>query len=407
MAVSNGGINSDKGLVKLEGSIAGTEGYRQVTFKEVSLTESLLTPGLQTSAVFQSQIYGNTPFKDWSVAKNAALNLTMSDSFGQSMTVRQKVYRLDNREFQPVNVSNVEEMTFHACDDSLLEDAKTLVSKSWKCATPNQIVDYVLTSCLSVQGSDIQSCRPTKDYVADSIHPFQVINQQCNMALDGDDPSFIHYMTYGVGNNSQPTHHFRSLKNLTNGNPVARFVYTVSGVRGQTDYNNPNRRDTVINFMFPCDFDYLSDLLNGVGASGENLNSILTINPTNAQGSYENGTINPCIKNGNLKISLTNKGTAQKKGGCESDVEKYLLRRQARMGLLEKDKIALRLIVPWRPSLHAGDVISFTWQDKLNGAPLYGSGDYLISSMTHRIQMGGYGTTTLDCVSRDVGVGIV
>jgi hypothetical protein len=78
------------------------------------------------------------------------------------------------------------------------------------------------------------------------------------------------------------------------------------------------------------------------------------------------------------------------------------------MGLLEKDKVALRLIAPWNPLLHAGDVITLEWKDKdAGGTQLYGSGDYLIASMTHRVQMGGYSTTTFDCVSTTVGRGIV
>jgi hypothetical protein len=78
------------------------------------------------------------------------------------------------------------------------------------------------------------------------------------------------------------------------------------------------------------------------------------------------------------------------------------------MGLLERDKIAFRMIAPWNPDLHAGDVITFNWYDKRSGSnsPLYGSGDYMIASMTHRIQLGGFATTSFDCVSSTVGRGM-
>ncbi|NDB61169.1 hypothetical protein EB001_22420 [bacterium] len=412
---SNGGTNSDRGLIRIDGTLGGADGYEQTTCKEITLTESLLTPGLQTSATFQSQIYGNRTFKNWDATKQQNMNLQMSDQlasqtqgeFGRQMSVNQTIYRLDNREFQPTNVSNVEEMTFHACDNTLLEDSKTLVSKGWKCTTPDQIVSYVLTSCVGAQNPDVQSCNPTRDYVAELIHPFQVVAQCANMALDGEDPSFIHYMTYGNGSQWIPTHHFRSLKYLSSQSIKKTFEFSTSGTRGKQGYNDPSNLNQAIHFMFPCDYDLLSDLLNGVGAGGQNINALMTMNPFNAQGSFLNGNMQACVKNGNLKISMTNKDTAQKKGGCESDVEKYLLRRQARMGLLEKDKVALRLVVHWTPSLHAGDVIYFRWKDKYNGSELYGSGSYLISSMTHRVQMGGYSTTTLDCVSTTVGQGIV
>lgn len=408
MADSNGGVNSDLGLVRLSGELGGATGYEQITCKEVTTTESLLTPGLQTSATFQSQIYKNSTFKNWDVTKNQLMSIDMRDGFGNRMQLAQTIYRLDNREFMPVNIGQTEEMTFHACDISLLKDAKTLVSKSWKCTPPSQIVDYVLSSCIGAYQTDIQSAQPSRDYIAEMIHPFQVIQQQANVALDGDDPSFVHYMTYGNGASWQPTHHFKSLKNLCNQGSRYTYYHSEVGVREQVGYNDIGSRRAAIHFMFPCDYDLLSDLLNGLDENGQNINSGSFINPADSTGSYLNGRMTGCIQNGNFKQSLTNKGTAQQMNGCETDVEKHLLRRQARMGLLEKDKVAFRLIAPWNPNLHAGDIITFEWKDKgQNTQMLYGSGDYLIASLTHRVQMGGYSTTTFDCVSKTVGQGIV
>lgn len=405
---SNGGTNSDKRLVRISGDLGGASGFEQIICKEITLTESLLTPGLQTSATFQSQIYNNKTFKNWEQTKNQIMSLDLRDGLGHQMSVQQTIYRLDNREFMPVNVGQVEEMTFHACDQTLLKDAKTLVSKSWKCTTPDEIVRYCLSSCVGASQMDIQKTSPARDYVAEMIHPFQVIQQQANVALDGDDPSFVHYMTYGRGGQSQPTHHFRSLKDLTSQGSKKTFYHSEAGVRGEVGYNDPNADQYAIHFTFPCDYDLLSDLLNGLDENGKNINAGSFLNPSDATGSFMNGSMSGCIQNGNFKQSLTNKGTAQQQNGCETDVEKHLLRRQARMGLLEKDKIAFRLIVPWNPDLHAGDVITFEWRDKgQNSSLLYGSGDYLISSMTHKIQLGGYATTTFDCVSKTVGQGVV
>lgn len=404
---SRGAINDDARLVRLSGSLGGVN-YTQVNCKEVTCTESLLTPGLQTSATFQSQIYNNATFKNWEETKGKDLNITMSDALGNNMSVNQKIYRLDNREFQPVNIGQTEEMTFHACDQTLLEDAQKLVSKSWKCTTPSDVVRYVLTTCVNAINPDVQESSPGRDYIAECIHPFQVVNQQCNMALDGDDPSFIHYMTYGVGNNWQPRHHFRSLKSLCSQAPHPfTYYHSETGVRGGAAYNDPTSQYKAIHFMFPCDYDLLSDLLNGLDENGNNINAGSFINPADATGNFLNGSMQACIRNGNFKQSMTNKGTSKQQNGCDTDVEKHLLRRQARMGLLEKDKIAFRLIAPWNPSLHAGDVIKFEWRDKDGGGQLYGTGTYLIASLTHRIQFGGYATTTFDCVSSTVGRGIV
>jgi hypothetical protein len=74
------------------------------------------------------------------------------------------------------------------------------------------------------------------------------------------------------------------------------------------------------------------------------------------------------------------------------------------MGLLDRDKIALRITVPWSPWLHAGDMIHFHWYNRFNQAEeLYGSGQYLIAHMTHNIQYGGYATTNLDCIANTFG----
>lgn len=400
-------MNDDRGMVTLSGELGGVN-YTQISCKEVTATESLLTPGLQTSATFQSQIYNNQTFKNWEATKGKMLTINMSNMFGDSMTINQKIYRLDNREFMPINIGQTEEMTFHACDQTLLEDSQYLVSKSWKCTTPDKIVDYVLRSCVGATNVEIQpKPSPARDYIAEMIHPFQVVQQQANVSLDGDDPSYIHYMTYGVGGNWQPTHHFKSLKYLTSLGSKFTYEHSEVGYLGKVGYNDPGSRNKAIHFMFPCDYDLLSDLLNGLDENGNNINSGSFLNVSDATGGYLNGNMNGCIRNGNFKQSLTNKGTSQQQNGCDTDVEKHLLRRQARMGLLEKDKVAFRLIAPWNPKLHAGDTITFNWKDKQNGPLLYGSGDYLIASLTHRVQFGGYATTTFDCVSSTVGRGIV
>lgn len=407
---SNGNVNSDDGLVRITGSLGGADGFEDITFKEVTATESLLTPGLQTAATFQSKIYVNDGGpKNWQATKNQIMSLDLRDNLGNIMNINQRIYRLDNRKFVGSNVSQNEEMIFHACDDTLLKDAKTLVSKSWKCQTPSAVVNYVLSTCLGAFNADVQSSSPGRDYVADCIHPFQVIQQQANMALDGDDPSFIHWMTYGSGNNWTPRHHFRSLKSLTSRPPKYTYVHSEAGTRSRAGYNDPQGWEKrAVDFMFPCDYDLLSDLLNGLDEYGNNINSGSFINPSDGSAFFLNGNMSGCIVNGNHKQSVTNKGTSQQQNGCDTDVEKHLLRRQARMGLLEKDKVALRLVGPWNPYVHAGDVITFKWKDKdRSGSQLYGSGDYLIASMTHRVLMGGYSTTTLDCVAQTVGQGIV
>jgi hypothetical protein len=78
------------------------------------------------------------------------------------------------------------------------------------------------------------------------------------------------------------------------------------------------------------------------------------------------------------------------------------------MALLERDKIALRLTVPWNPIYNAGKVIKINLKNDQDSSILnYGSGNYLIVSLIHTIRSGGYSTITMDCVSQTVGQGEV
>jgi hypothetical protein len=398
-------------LVSIQGfDIGGTlgenGGFPQMTIKEIVLAESLLTPGLQTSVTFQSQLYTGT-YKNFDSWKNQNINFTLTKENGASLSVLQKVYRLDNRDFMPVNVGQTEEFTVHACDQTLLNDAKTLVSKSWKCTEPSSIVSYVLQSCAGATLIDVENCGPTRDYIAENIHPFQVVAQQGNVALAGDDPSFVHFMTYAPGGGQ---HHFRSLKSLCRQGPVATYKHGENGFDGGAGplnsggYQNPN---VALAFMFPCDFDYLSDLLNGLDENGQNMNTVAMFNPLNLSAFQVGNSSGGCGIGGfNFKTAMSNSGTSQQMDSCNYEVEKYLLKRQARMALLERDKVALRMTVPWNPNLHAGSVINLDWRDRY-GNVVYGNGTYLISSMQHIVRLGGFAVTSLDCVSTSVAGGIV
>lgn len=392
-------ISYDGRRVRANITIDG-QSFTDITVKEVLLGESLLTPGLQTAVTLQSYVYSN-PVKNWMNYKNKNVTLNMQTQDGQQfMFVNQRIYRIDNRELD-INVGSTESLTLHACDPSLLEDATSLISKSFNCQTPSEVVDYALNSCIGAQDAVIDSCEPTRNYIAEMIHPFQVIQQQCNAALDGEDPSFVHYMTF----ENNGTHYFRSLKKLMHQQPIWQFEHSETNM----DLANPAK---VISFSFPCDFDYLSDVLNGLDQNGNSINGVAAVNAVSGamqflgagDGSSFGGG---CIKGvANHKQAFTNKGTGKQQNVCELGVEQYLLLRQARMAMLEKDKVALRLTIPWNPQLHVGNSIRFTWPNKssnnsFNGT-IFGTGIYLIASLKHNIQFGGTATTTLDCITRNL-----
>lgn len=373
---------------------------------EVMLGESLLTPGLQTSININSYMHSLPP-KDLDRFKNSLVRIKLDrkilDRFGikTDLEVIQRVYRLENRTM--IN-PNVEAFTLRACDDTMLNDAKATVSKSWKCTEPHKIAQYVLATCAGAKNVKVEECGPARDYLAENIHPFQVVAQQLNVSLaEGDDPSFLHYMTY----EDFGTHHFKSLKTLTNErkNPtVMKYFYSETGA--SSGYGDPRG---IITHSFPCDFDLLSDVLNGIDTNGKSINSLIVFNPLNKMFSLVGDQTVGCgIGGGVTKMSQTNRNTATDQNSCNTGVEDYLLKRQARMSLLEANKIALRITVPWNPELHAGKVIEIDLRNKEDTSiQNYGSGKYLIMSMFHNIKRGGYAVTTMDCVSTTVGKGEV
>lgn len=396
---------------------------KEVTVQEIMLGESLLTPGLQTTIRVHSSIHED-PVKNLDEYKNSIMSilidkpslktfaknnkeyasrfLSLSET-GSQMEVVQTTYRLDNRKF--IN-NNTEEFLLHACDQTLLDNAATLVSKLWKCTTPSSVVNDVLSSCVGAKKLDIEPSMPARDYIAENIRPFQVVAQQANAALaGGNDPSFLHYMTY----KNYGTHHFRSLYDLTQKPHVAEYMFQEIGI--DAGHYFPF---SILAHNYPCDFDLLSDVLNGVSATGEELNTLFTFNPVMKMfNKFGSDSFGCGIGSGMPKLSMSNMGSAAQQNACPDYSHLYVHKRQARMVLLEQDKIALRIIVPWIPTLNVGKIIRLVMPNKAietkNKVPSlnYGSGDYLIVSLKHHIKRGQPSTITMDCVSRTVGAGVV
>lgn len=380
----------------------GSGTFEDLTFQEIILGESLLTPGLQTSVIMHSYMHS---VKNFDLLKKGTLTIRLNQptlaEYGIKKTdlfLSQIIYRMQDR--SPLDNNN-EQLTMMACDPSMLFDAENLVSKSWKCTTPDEIVKYVLQSCVGANKINVEGCGSARDYIAENIHPFQVIQQQAGVALaNGTDPSFLHFMTYEDGG----THKFQSLYNMVRQSPVMTFtnaeVGSIQGIR------NPR---AILAYSFPCDFDLLTDLLNGLDEDGKDISSLIVFNPLKKMFSLVGNQKTGCgVGGGNPKLAPTNRNSAEDQNSCNDNVEQFLQKRQARMNLVAKDKIALRLTVPWNPTLNAGKVIRIKLTNGDNGNMLnYGSGDYLILHLTHNIKRGGYSTTTMDCVSNTVGKGIV
>jgi hypothetical protein len=397
--------NDDEALTSFDIEVNGrtTEEFNELTPMEISLGESLHTPGLQTSVKFHSYIH-TLPIKNFDDMKGADITIrARKDSLARfnirpSFDITQTVYRLDKRKL--IN-NNTEEFYIRACDPTLLTNEETRVSKSWKCATPSTIAAYVLRVCAGARTLDIESSINARDYIAENIYPFQVVNQQANFALGaGPDPSFLHYMTYENGG----THHFRTIKSMTQRSPIIEYTYTETG--SISGFANPTLAMT---YNFPCDFDLLTDVMNGLDRNGNDINSIILFNPLMKTFSLLGNQVFGCgVGSGVIKQAISNMNSAKQQDMCPDYTSAFLLKRQGRMALIERDKIALRLVVPFNPELHAGKVVRFSLYNKENpNVKNYGSGDYLIVNMVHTIRYGGHAITTMDLVSKTVGRGIV
>lgn len=381
------------------------------TVQEVVLMESILTPGIQTSIKVHSGIHviPNKNLDDWkNIMTDIKVNRPILSTYGynEEMRVKSRIYRLADRKL--IN-NNAEEYTLFACDDSLLNNSRSLVSNKWSCVPPDRVVREVLSQCCGVPAIklDVESTSTPRDYIAENIHPFEVCKQQADVGLTNSmDPSFLHYMTY----ENFGTHHFRSLEQLCKQSPIMTLRYSEASGSKQNDegkqagYRNP---EAIMQYSFPCDFDLLADLMNGIEADGSDITSIVTINPLLSQFSLQGiQTLDCGIGKGVYKVGMSNYNSAEQQSSCNIGIEQYMLKRQARMNLLEPDKIALRMTVPWNPIFNVGKVVNIELYNKAdNDLMLYGSGTYLISSMIHTLKRGGYSTTTMDCVSTTVGQG--
>jgi hypothetical protein len=151
--------------------------------------------------------------------------------------------------------------------------------------------------------------------------------------------------------------------------------------------------------------------MNGIDRNGNDINSIILFNPLMKSFSLLGNQVFGCgIGSGVIKQAISNMNSAQQQDMCPDYTSAFLLKRQGRMSLIERDKIALRLVVPFNPELNVGKVIKFTLYNKEDPdgkTKNYGSGDYLIVNMVHTIKYGGHAVTTMDCVSKTVGRGIV
>jgi len=381
---------------------------KETSITGISIIESLMSPTIEFNIEVQSYRH-NGYVKD--LDKYAGANLffrakrPILEKFGYipDFAFNGKVFRVSER--KPIS-DQVDSFSIIGSDETVFRNASRRMSKSWKCVPPHVIVADALKGCVGVPKLIVESASPVRTYFAENIHPYQVVAQQSDVALaGGNDPSFLHYMTTEdlVG-----THRFESLYGMTRKNHIAEFAYSEQGRVAQV-FENP---DSILSYEFPCDFDLIADLMNGVDGSND-FNSLLLINPFNGIHSIIGGNNSQCgMGGGEGDVSFTNQGSAASEPNCEIDVERHKLKRTARLSLLDADKVALRMTVGFHPSLHVGKMIKASFPNKIYKSTDqvevnddYGTGYYLISALTHTFKTDGMATTTIDCLSKSVGNG--
>lgn len=371
---------------------------------EVYLSETILSPTLQTTIFVQDTVAIKKNYDEYK-GKRIKIQLSNPNIPNEVLNINQVLYRIENR--KPINY-HTEGYNLQACDDTLLNNAKARISAFYQCASPQQIVSEAL-NCVSAKAIDFGSMPPAniRNYQPANIHPFQVVSEQSDYSITpSGDPSYLHYMTY----RQFGTHHFISMDEMTKRPTVWRYHYNDKGFEEQL--SDPNN---IMQYEFPCEFDLLSDIMtgyidSGLGYGSDYNASITAINPFNSGSSVVSNQVKSYCCGGIGGVmhtsTYTNSGSSED-DGCETSVEQYLHKRPPRMALLQKDKISLKIIVPFNPKLHAGDMIAVEFWAKRDEDYDHGTGDYLIVSLSHNVKNGGYGITTLECVARTVGAGEV
>ena len=109
-----------------------------VTVKEVIIGESLLNPSAHAVVTLQSAMYWRPT--NWNAFRCEPIRIAIQDNTpnaSRRMLVNQHIYRCDNRHFTVTNAGNVEELTLHSIDESILKDAETIMEKDRKSTRLN------------------------------------------------------------------------------------------------------------------------------------------------------------------------------------------------------------------------------------------------------------------------------
>ena len=342
-----------------------------------------------------------------------------------------KIYRLDER--KSVNY-HTETFNLHMIHNTAFNNMTARMSEYYKKVELSKVIDDAMTSLGVSSASEVEKTEIIRNYMSNNQHPFQVISEIADMAMNGSRVPYLHYMTF---ENVVGKHYFKSLNALCVKNKVVgTYKYNEKGAQRQLidPYN-------IMSYEFPCDFDTLLDLSSGIlhnkDLYKDHKPSMVSINPFDSEVYLVDGKSHGARKtqgfggvlntgawsNINLfEASKGGNGGQQGPGGQQqqgeigqgiadqpSQVEKYLHRRTEILSFLHRERVDLKITIPFTPERHVGDKINVEFYSKRDGDGTrkdFGSGEYLVVHMTHNIKVGSYGTSTLECIRlKDTHVG--
>lgn len=399
-------INWSGYLTNFTASVTDDNLFKEFSVQEVYMQESILSPQLhmqinvQAASGYPKNFYnyklnGGQPVTVQGTIVNPTYNMSMNFS-------NMILYRIGNR--KPFN-TYTEEFTISCCHNTTITNQLKRMTKIYKDVNYASVVQDAFNSAGAT--GRVGQTDSKGNYSSDNKHPFQVISDMSSLAMKGKTVPFVHYMTFENGG----THYWQAVTDMLSQGSAGRTFGTRA--RGRTaTMSDPN---SILTHEFPCDFDTLLEAVHGIPPTQSdyaNLKpSILSINPLTGQVFMVDGRAhgNPATQGmggaatGSILNNLNNRGDTSSGG------EKNTHQRTPLMAFLQRENIAIKILVPLAPELHIGGHINVQILGLAEGqqGQLFGSGTYMIAHLTHNIKFGAYATTSLECIKiSDSAIGV-
>lgn len=389
------------------------EFFSELSLVDVMVFESILSPDPQITMTLHDANQITKNMIDWKLKDDKPIKLkemklvnpfadynTRQDGMGaqnvKDITIKdQIVYRVDQGKL--VNYYT-EEFKVHICSPLTIENMKTRISKFYPKNDISKVVEDALKSVCEKSGIkfDVESTEMKRDYISNNMHPYQIVSEIVDMATKNGWTNYFHFATF---EDKKGKHYVKSLKKLIEGSSKITYRYEHKGVGDAL-----TKFDNILSYEFPSFFDTLLDLSHGI-IDDENLEiepSMVSLNPFTSTFYIVDGDSNG---NQGKPIGGTLNSGAWSNHSTMYDVpnhcEKYLHTRTGPLAFENKNRPDIKIIVPFNPELHAGEVIKIELDMILEGNKYkknYGTGDYLVSTLTHNIKTGSYGVTVIEAI---------